>query len=275
MTILDGKTYAQQLRQELKEKIENSHLQPTLCIINIGDDPASKVYVRNKEKACEEAGILCLTKHFDADATEVAILDYIEFMNSFYGIHAIMVQLPLPKHLNTIKILNAIAPEKDVDGLTYVQSGKLQHGDDTALVPCTPQGIIKLLKHYDIELSGKHCVVIGRSNIVGKPMATLLLNEDATVTVCHSKTSNLKEITRTADVLVVALGKSKFITADYVKDGAVVVDVGINRHDGKLCGDVDFEAVKDKCSYITPVPGGVGVMTVASLLANVVKAAQK
>ena len=279
MTILDGKSYAQQIRQELKEKTKQHMIvigrRPKLVIISVGDDPASKVYVRNKISAAEEVGVAAHHFHMIAELVDTEyVKGIIAKINEDTEIDGIMVQLPLPKHLNATEILNAIAPEKDVDGLTYAQAGKLQHGDDTALIPCTPQGIIKLLKHYDIELSGKYCVVVGRSNIVGKPMATLMLNEDATVTVCHSKTNNLKEITQTADILIVALGKAKFITADYVKDGAVVVDVGINRCDGKLCGDVDFDAVKDKCSYITPVPGGVGPMTIASLLENVVKAAQ-
>ena len=270
MILLDGKKYAQQLRQELKTTITNNNLSPTLCIINIGDDPASQVYVRNKTKACEEVGIICTVKHFDESTSEDIVLEYIAEANTDDSIDALMVQLPLPSHLNTDKILNAIALAKDVDGLTYVQSGKLQHNCEDSLVPCTPQGVIKLLKHYNIDLRGKHCVVVGRSNIVGKPMAALLLNEDATVTICHSKTVNLKEITHNADILIVALGKANFITADYIKDGAIVVDVGINRYDGKLCGDVDFESVKDKCSFITPVPGGVGPMTVAMLLSNVV-----
>lgn len=274
MTILDGKSYAAQLRQSLKETITQNGLSPTLCIINIGDDPASQIYVRNKDRACKEIGISCIIKHFEADVSEQEVLNYIGEVNNG-SIDALMVQLPIPRHLDADKIINAIAPEKDIDGLTYVNAGKLQHKSEDAFVPCTPLGIVKLLKHYDIDLSGKHCVVVGRSNIVGKPMAELLVNEDATVTVCHSKTKNLYDITRDADIVIAALGKPNFIKGYFIKDGAVVIDVGINRTENGLCGDVDFEDVKSKCSYITPVPGGVGPMTVVMLLNNVVMATMK
>jgi methylenetetrahydrofolate dehydrogenase (NADP+)/methenyltetrahydrofolate cyclohydrolase len=275
MMILDGKMYAQQSRQKLKSIIEQNNLSPTLCIINIGDDAASQIYVRNKEKACQEVGISCIIQHFEADVTEQDVLNYINQVNNNPSIDALMVQLPIPQHLNTDKIINSIAPEKDVDGLTYINAGKLQHKSVDALVPCTPLGIIKLLKHYNIDLCGKHCVVIGRSNIVGKPLAELLINEDATVTVCHSKTKDLCDITRDADIVIAALGKPNFIKGYFINDGAVVIDVGINRTENGLCGDVDFEDVKSKCSYITPVPGGVGPMTVAMLLNNVVVAATR
>ena len=275
MTILDGKSYAAQLRQSLKETVSQNGLSPTLCIINIGDDPASQVYVRNKDKACREVGISCIIKHFEADVAEQDVLDYINEVNNNSSIDALMVQLPIPQHLNTDKIINSITPEKDVDGLTYINAGKLQHKSVDALVPCTPLGIIKLLKHYNIDLCGKHCVVIGRSNIVGKPLAELLINEDATITVCHSKTKDLYDITREADIVIAALGKPNFIKEYIIKDGAVVIDVGINRTENGLCGDVDFEDAKSKCSYITPVPGGVGPMTVAMLLNNVVMATMK
>ena len=270
MTILDGKAYAQQIRQDLKNTIIHNKLTPSLCIINIGDDPASKVYVNNKVKACAEVGINCIVKHFDADVTELEVLSFIETMNEDNNINGLMVQLPIPKHLNERNIINSIKPEKDVDGLTDINVGKLLHKDPTALTPCTPLGIISLLKFYNIKLSGKHCVVVGRSNIVGKPLAQLLINEDATVTICHSKTEKLKDITQTADIIIVAIGQPEFLTSDYIKEGAIVVDVGINRVDGKLVGDVDFEDVKAKCSFITPVPGGVGPMTVAALLCNVI-----
>ena len=273
MIILNGKCYASELRKSLKDVVASSGISPKLCIINIGDDDASQVYVRNKEKACNEVGIICEIKHFDANISEDKVLEYIYEVNNDALVDAVMVQLPIPQHLNVDKIINSIAPEKDVDGLTYVNAGMLQHKNANALTPCTPLGIVKLLKHYNIDLCGKHCVVIGRSNIVGKPLTELLINEDATVTVCHSKTKDLCDITRDADIVIAALGRPNFLKGYFVKDGAVVIDVGINRTENGICGDVDFEDVKSKCSYITPVPGGVGPMTVAMLLHNTVMAA--
>lgn len=275
MIIMNGKSCASHIRYELKTIVEQRGLTPTLCIINIGDDPASQIYVRNKEKACNEVGIECIIKHFEANVSEQEVLNYINDANNNPSVDALMVQLPIPKHLNVDKVINSIAPEKDVDGLTYINAGKLQHNITDAFIPCTPLGIVKLLKYYNIELRGKHCVVIGRSNIVGKPLAELLINEDATVTVCHSKTKDLCDITRDADIVIAALGKPNFIKGYFIKDGAVVIDVGINRTKNGLCGDVDFEDVKSKRSYITPVPGGVGPMTVAMLLNNVVLAATR
>lgn len=272
--ILDGKACAQELRQQLRMLIEQHNLQLTLCIINVGNDPASQVYIKNKEKACQELGITCIIKHFDDTVSEEVIVEYINHMNDLDYISGIMVQLPLPRKYNTETIINSIHPAKDVDGLTYEQTGRLWQNAYTLLPSCTPSGIIHLLRYNDIDIRGKHCVIIGRSNIVGKPLAGLMLNEDATVTICHSKTKNLKEITKMADILIVAIGKPKFITSEYIKDNAIVIDVGINRVDGKLCGDVDFENVKDKCSWITPVPGGVGPMTVCSLLMNTIDTAR-
>lgn len=273
MQLIDGKKISAELREKIKKQIKDHCISVGLAVILVGDDPASKVYVSNKEKACADVGIRSYRYLFDAAVEEKEILDKIRELNSDDSIHGILVQLPLPKHLNERKILNCIDPKKDVDGFSPYQIGKLLLGED-CLVSCTPQGIIRLLDAYDIDISGKNAVVVGRSNIVGKPVSLLLLQRNATVSICHSKTENLTDYTRKADILVVAIGKERFITEDMVKEGAVVIDVGINRgKDGKLHGDVDFESVSGKCSYITPVPGGVGPMTITSLLLNTIKAA--
>lgn len=269
--IIDGKTAAQQLRNKIKEELETSGKKVRLTIFQAGDNPASNVYVRNKQKACEEVGIE--SKVIKVDTPEE--LRYQIIMQSGMC-EAMMVQLPLPEEFgDPQKHIDLILPEQDADCLTTYNLGKLFLGD-MSLTPCTAKGIIHLLDMKEIPIQGKHAVVVGRSDIVGKPVAHMLLERDATVTVCHSKTENLAEITRMADILVVAIGKPKFITADMVKEGAVVIDVGINRmKDGKLCGDVDFDAVKDKALAITPVPGGVGPMTVSMLLANSVLCAEE
>ena len=272
MQIIDGKAVATKIRGELKEEVATLGAEIGLAVVLVGDDNASQIYVRNKINACAEIGLKSTLCHLPADTTEEEVLNVLSSLNNDDNIHGIIVQLPLPKHINTDKVLAHVNPQKDVDGCHYVQKGKLWTGTPEAL-PCTPYGCVELLKHYGINISGKHAVVLGRSNLVGRPMAELLLREDATVTICHSRTSNLQDITRSADILCVAIGKSKFVSADMVKDGAVVLDVGINRDDnGKLCGDVDFEMVKDKCSFITPVPGGVGPMTVTMLMKNTVEA---
>ncbi len=273
MILIDGKKTSEKIRAELSEKVKNIPEAVGLAVIIVGDDAASQVYVRNKEKACQQLGIHSYRFSFPSTVTEEELKKVIFELNTDKRINGILVQLPLPKHLNERKILECIATEKDVDGFSANQIGKLLLGED-CLTSCTPQGIMKLLSEYAIPVAGKHAVVVGRSNIVGKPVSLLLLQANATVSVCHSKTADLAAITRQADILIVAIGKAKFITADMVKEGAVVIDVGINRVDGKLCGDVDFENVAPKCSYITPVPGGVGPMTVTCLMCNTVKAAQ-
>ena len=241
----------------------------------MGDDPASRVYVNNKKKACELLGIYSEEYALPADTDMASLLGLIDELNNRSDINGILCQLPLPKHLDEKAVINAISPDKDVDAFHPVNVGKIMIGDFDFL-PCTPAGVMRLIDETGVSIEGKNCVVIGRSNIVGKPMAMLLLHRNATVTICHSKTVNLSEITSKADILVAAVGRANFVTPDMVKDGAVVIDVGMNRPaDGKLCGDVDFEAVKDKCSYITPVPGGVGPMTIAMLMANTVTAAKK
>ncbi len=273
MILIDGKKTSEKIRAELSEKVKNIPEAVGLAVIIVGDDAASQVYVRNKEKACQQLGIHSYRFSFPSTVTEEELKKVIFELNTDKRINGILVQLPLPKHLNERKILECIATEKDVDGFSANQIGKLLLGED-CLTSCTPQGNMKLLSEYAIPVAGKHAVVVGRSNIVGKPVSLLLLQANATVSVCHSKTADLAAITRQADILIVAIGKAKFITADMVKEGAVVIDVGINRVDGKLCGDVDFENVAPKCSYITPVPGGVGPMTVTCLMCNTVKAAQ-
>lgn len=276
--IIDGKELARNIRQKLKEEVEelkNADIHPKLAVIMVGDDKASKVYVKNKSKACEEIGIEYEEFLLPEKTTMEELVSLIEKLNNNTTIHGILVQSPLPKGLDANEAFQAISPKKDVDGFHPVNVGKLSFNQD-CFVSCTPYGILKMLETYQIPIEGKHAVVIGRSNIVGKPMAKCLLNKNATVTVCHSRTQNLGEITKQADILVVAIGKPKFITADMVKEGATVIDVGINRmEDGKLVGDVDFENIKDKTSYITPVPGGVGPMTIAMLMENVVKAAKQ
>ncbi|AWI12815.1 MULTISPECIES: bifunctional methylenetetrahydrofolate dehydrogenase/methenyltetrahydrofolate cyclohydrolase FolD [Bacillaceae] len=276
--IIDGKAIAGKKREELKQAVEElkaKGITPGLAVILVGDDPASQTYVRNKQRACKEVGIYSLLLKYEENITEEFLLARIKELNENKEIHGILVQLPLPNQINPKVVIEAIHPDKDVDGFHPLNVGKLLTGEDT-FVPCTPLGIIEMLKEIHIDLTGKHAVVIGRSNIVGKPMGQLLLGENATVTYCHSKTVDLPSITRQADVLVSAIGQANRITADYVKEGAVVIDVGMNRNEeGKLCGDVLYDEVKNKASYITPVPGGVGPMTITMLLANTVKAAMK
>ena len=272
--IIDGKLISTQIKDELKEEIEKSSLAATLAVIQVGDDPASSVYVGNKKKACEYIGIGSKSYELPEQTTEEELLSLIDDLNNDDEINGILVQLPVPKHIDEKKIINRISPLKDVDGFHPESVGNLCIGQD-GFVSCTPAGVIELLKRSDVKIEGKECVVIGRSNIVGKPMALLLLRENGTVTVCHSRTRDLKSICKRADILVAAVGKPKMITSEYIKDGAVVIDVGIHRMDnGKLCGDVDFDDVKDKVSAITPVPGGVGPMTIAMLMVNCVKAAK-
>ena len=253
------------------EELKQQGITPGLAVVIVGDDPASRVYVNNKKKACEQLGIRSFEYLLPESATQDELLELIHTLNSEKNINGILCQLPLPRHMDEKAVIAAINPEKDVDAFHAVNVGKIMIGDYD-FVPCTPAGVMEMLKYYDIDPAGKSCVVIGRSNIVGKPMAMLLLHKNGTVTVCHSRTQNLADITSHADILVAAVGKAKFVTADMVKQGAVVIDVGMNRDDGKLCGDVDFDAVAPKCSYITPVPGGVGPMTIAMLMKNTVTA---
>ena len=277
MKILDGKAVSLKVKESVKvraEELKKFGVEPTLAVILVGEDKASQTYVRAKEKACNEYGIKSVAHRLSENTTQAELLALINVLNLDDSIHGILVQLPLPKHIDTNTVLATIDPTKDVDGFHAVNVGKLVSGLD-GFVPCTPLGVMEILKEYGIDVAGLNAVVIGRSNIVGKPMANLLLNASATVTVTHSKTKNLKEICKNADLIVAAIGKPFFLKADMVKDGAVVVDVGINRlDDGRLVGDVDFEEVAPKCSYITPVPGGVGPMTIAMLLNNTILAAQ-
>ncbi|MCI9320579.1 MAG: bifunctional methylenetetrahydrofolate dehydrogenase/methenyltetrahydrofolate cyclohydrolase FolD [Lachnospiraceae bacterium] len=272
--LIDGKAISQQIKDELKEKVEKLKTQGTeicLAVIQVGNDPASGVYVNNKKKACAYIGIQSLSYELPEETTEEELLKLIGELNAKEEVNGILVQLPLPKQINEEKILLAIDPAKDVDGFHPANVGNLSIGRP-GYVSCTPAGVIQLLKRSGIEIEGKECVVLGRSNIVGKPMAMLLLRENGTVTVCHSRTKNLKEITKRADILVAALGKPKFVDASYIKEGAVVIDVGIHRNENnKLCGDVDFEEVAPHTSAITPVPGGVGPMTIAMLMHNCVE----
>lgn len=270
--IINGKEIAEHIKTQVKNEIELLDIQSTLAVIVVGNNSASKVYVNNKKKACENVGIKSLEYSFPEDASEENLIDFINELNKNPDVNGILVQLPLPKHIDTNAVLESIDPKKDVDGFTAINTGKLWQGE-YCLEPCTATGIINLLDYYGIEIAGKHCVIVGRSNIVGKPLAALLLKENATVTICHSKTKDLDKYTSQADILISAVGKPKFITWGMVKQGAVVIDVGINRDEnGKLCGDVDFDNVKDKASYITPVPGGVGPMTVAMLMRNTLDA---
>ena len=277
-TIIDGKGISVAIREELKEKVaqlKEKGVIPSLTVILVGEDPGSVVYVRNKERACKEAGMIGNVIRLSAETTQEELLREIQKVNEDDSIHGLLVQLPLPKHFNEAEIIRAIAPEKDVDGLHPVTQGLLMSGASTAL-PCTPRGCIELLHRAGVKLEGAEAVVVGRSVMVGKPMALLLLRENATVTMCHSRTRNLGEVTRRADVLVVAIGRPNLITADMVKPGAVVIDVGMNRlPDGKLTGDVDYEQVKEVAGAITPVPGGVGPMTIAMLLENTIEAATR
>lgn len=275
--ILDGRMVAKKIRQGLKSEIEDlkaNGINPKLAVIMVGEDPSSKIYVKNKSIACNEVGIEYEEFLLSETTTMEELLDLIDKLNKDATIHGILLQSPIPKGLDINEAFRAIDPKKDVDGFNPFNVGKLCLGQDT-FVSCTPFGIIKLLGEYNIEIEGKNAVVVGRSNIVGKPMMQCLLNKNATVTVCHSKTKDLKEVTKEADILVVAIGRANFITKDMVKENAVVIDVGINRgENGKLCGDVDFEEVSKVASYITPVPGGVGPMTIAMLMNNIVKAAR-
>ena len=273
-TIIKGKELAQKIRLELKEEVAKLKVKPKLAVIMVGNDKASEVYVRNKSKACDEIGIGFEEFLLEENTTREKLLALIQKLNERKDIHGILLQSPIPKHLDIREAFNTIDYRKDVDGFHPINVGKLSIGED-CFVSCTPAGVMKMLEEYGIDLEGKNAVVIGRSNIVGKPLVQCLLNKNATVTVCHSKTKDIKEIASKADVLIAALGKPKFVTSDMVKQGAVVIDVGINRtEEGKLVGDVDFEAVEPLSSYITPVPGGVGPMTIAILMANVVKAAK-
>ncbi|MBQ8908146.1 MAG: bifunctional methylenetetrahydrofolate dehydrogenase/methenyltetrahydrofolate cyclohydrolase FolD [Clostridia bacterium] len=276
--IIDGKATSAAKREEIAKEVAafraETGVQPGLAVVMVGDNPASAVYVRNKHVACEGVGMFTETMHLPEETTEDALLELIDELNGDARFHGILVQLPLPKHINETRVLDAISPDKDVDAFHPYNVGALVTGRERFL-PCTPAGIMELLRYYDISVAGKNCVVIGRSNIVGKPMAMLLLAKDGTVTVCHSKTKDIKDITKKADILVAAVGRPRFVTADMVKEGAVVIDVGINRlEDGKLCGDVDFDAVSPLASAITPVPGGVGPMTITMLLCNTLTAAR-
>ena len=273
--IIDGKTISLNIKDELKEKVSELKKQgiyKCLAVIQVGNNPASTVYVKNKKKGCEYIGIDSLSYELEEDTTEEELIKLVNELNDNDKVSGILVQLPLPSHINEDAVIKAISPEKDVDGFHPESVGALCIGQK-GFVSCTPAGIIQLLKRSNIEIEGKECVILGRSNIVGKPMALLMLRENATVTVAHSRTKNLKEVCKRADILIVAIGKPKFVNRDYVKEGAVIIDVGINRlEDGKLCGDVDYDDVFDICSAITPVPGGVGPMTIAMLLNNCIEA---
>ena len=276
--ILDGKAVSAKVKEEVKEEVEALKKQGVsvgLAVIIVGNNPASRTYVNNKKKACEAAGILSEEYALPEETTQEELLALVEELNHKDSINGILCQLPLPKQLDEEAVIAAISGKKDVDAFSAVNVGHIMIGDYSFL-PCTPAGIMEILRHYNIDVAGKECVVIGRSNIVGKPMAMLLLHQNGTVTICHSKTQNLKEVTSRADILVAAVGIPHFVTADMVKEGAVVIDVGMDRDEnGKLCGDVDFAAVEPKASYITPVPGGVGPMTIATLLKNTVTAAKQ
>lgn len=274
--IIDGKKVSQEIKDEVKEKVaalKAKGIETTLAVIQVGNDPASTVYVGNKKKACEYTGIRSLAYEIPEETTEEELLKLVHSLNDRDDVDGILVQLPLPKHINEDRVIQAISPAKDVDGFHPQSVGALSIGEP-GFVSCTPAGIIELLKRYNIQIDGKECVIIGRSNIVGKPVSMLLLRENGTVTVCHSHTADLKEVTRRADILVVAIGRAKFVTADYIKEGAAVIDVGMDRDEnGKLCGDVDFESAVEKAGAITPVPGGVGPMTIAMLMNNCVYSA--
>lgn len=275
--IINGKEVSTAVRNEIKTEVEalkKDGKSTGLAVVIVGNNPASRVYVNSKKKGCAEVGMESFEYALPEETTTEELLELVEKLNNDDKVDGILCQLPLPKQIDEQKVINAIVPHKDVDAFHPVNTGHIMIGDYSFL-PCTPAGIMEMLKFYNISVEGKECVVIGRSNIVGKPMAMLLLQKNGTVTVCHSKTKNLKEITRRADILVAAVGKAYFVTADMVKDGAVVIDVGMNRNEeGKLCGDVDFENVKEKCSFITPVPGGVGPMTITMLLKNTLTASK-
>ena len=270
--IIDGKAVSAKVKEEIRAEVERDGLDIGLAVVIVGDDPASRVYVNNKKKACEVCGFKSYEYALPAETTEKELLDLIDVLNADEKVNGILVQLPLPKHLSEEKVIDRISPLKDVDAFHASNVGKIMIGNYNFL-PCTPAGCMELIHSTGIEVSGKECVVIGRSNIVGKPMAMLLLHENGTVTICHSRTKNLAEVCRRADILIAAVGRAGFVTADMVKEGAVVIDVGINRNEaGKLCGDVCFDEVAEKASYITPVPGGVGPMTIAMLMKNTVMA---
>lgn len=271
--ILDGKKTASQIRQGLKEEIAKLQKKPSLKVILIGDNPSSLIYVKNKNKYASEVGIKSEVIHLPPSITENKLIEQINKLNNDKNVNGILVQLPLPKHINEFNVINSISPEKDVDGFTIQNKGLLSIGTPQ-LLPCTPYGIMELLKRYKIKIAGKHAVVIGRSNIVGKPMAQLLLNNDATITICHSKTKNLKNITKTADILISAVGKHNLVKGNFIKPGAIVIDVAMIRDEKnkKWSGDTDFKALSKKAKYITPVPGGIGPMTVAMLLKNTLTA---
>ena len=275
--VIDGKKVAADMKAELSREVEilkQKGTNPSLAVILVGDDPASAVYVRNKHKTCLELGITSIEIKLPGETTEEDLIAKINELNSDNSVHGILVQLPLPRHISSERVITSILPEKDVDAFTRDSVGRIVEGK-YGFLPCTPAGIMKLLEYYGVSVDGKDCVVVGRSNIVGKPMALLLLNANGTVTVCHSKTKNLSEVTKSAEILVVAVGRPNFITADMVKQDAVVIDVGINRTEGgKLCGDVDFESVAEIAGMITPVPGGVGPMTITMLMQNTVLAAK-
>lgn len=276
--LLDGKNVAKKIKDNLKIEVDNlkkKGIYPKLAVIMVGEDKASRVYVKNKSKSCEQVGVEFEEYLFDENITQEELMKKIYELNNDDTVNGILLQSPIPRHLNEQEAFNAISPKKDVDGFNAINVGNLSLGKD-CFISCTPFGIIKMLEDYKINLEGKHAVIIGRSNIVGKPMIQCLLEKNATVTVCHSRTKNLETITKQADILIVAMGKPKFITKEFIKKGAIVVDVGINRlDDGKICGDVDFETVEPISSFITPVPGGVGPMTIAMLMNNVIKAAKK
>ena len=276
--IIDGKKISTEIKDETRDKVAElkaAGKEISLAVVQVGDNPASCVYVRNKKKACEYVGIKSVSHELPEETTEAELLELIDKLNNDDTINGILVQLPLPAHMDENKVIDAISPYKDVDGFHLMNVGALSTGQN-GFISCTPYGIIQLLKRSNIDIAGKHCVVIGRSNIVGKPMSMLLLRENGTVTIVHSKTQNMKEITKQADILVVAIGKPKFVDETFVKEGAVVIDVGINRDaDNKICGDVDYDKVFDKVSAITPVPGGVGPMTIAMLMNNCLEAATK
>jgi methylenetetrahydrofolate dehydrogenase (NADP+)/methenyltetrahydrofolate cyclohydrolase len=278
MKIIDGKIISQQVKDEVKAKTAElkakTGIEVCLAVILVGADPASQVYVRNKKKACEYVGFKSLSYELPEETTQEELLELIDKLNKDDSVHGILVQMPVPKQIDEKTVIDAISPEKDVDGFHPMNVGALCIGEK-GFVSCTPAGIIQLLKRSDIDISGKECVIVGRSNIVGKPMALLMLRENATVTIAHSRTADLKAVCKRADILIAAVGKPKMITEDYVKDGAVIIDVGINRNaeTGKLCGDVDYDNVAPKCTAITPVPGGVGPMTIAMLMSNCLESA--
>ena len=266
--LLDGKALSEKILVQLESSISKLVKKPKLAVILVGNNAASQIYVRNKQKSALKIGMESLIIELNEDVTEDNLIEHIHILNEDRDINGILVQLPLPKHINTLKIIESIDPMKDVDGFHPLNAGKLFTGQIPYSYPCTPKGIIRLLQEYNIAIEGKNAVIVGRSNIVGKPLSMLLLNNNATVTIAHSRTKNLREITKNADMIFSAIGQAKFITEDMVKDGATIVDVGINRKDDKLCGDVDFENVKNKAAFITPVPGGIGPMTIAMLMQN-------